>query len=149
MPDSPLIHVYPPLLGDAASSIAPSESAEEADPAVLANTRLAIILRQDELNDAGELVCHASRTVLGQFKKLYKRRDPKLKLWEAGGQRMEVRVASNDSVMVAIQQTARAAGIPTHTFAGKQSENKQRSLMVVGPADKAKLWEIVGRLEQA
>ena len=28
-------------------------------------------------------------------------------------------------------------------------ENKQRSLMVIGPADKSKIWEIVGRLEQA
>lgn len=115
----------------------------------MANTRLAIVLRQDELNDAGELVCHASRTVLGHFKKLYKRRDANLKLWEGGGQRMEVRVASNDSVMVAIQQTARGAGIPTHTFAGKPGQPRQRSLMVVGPADKSKLWEIVGRLEEA
>ena len=122
----------------------------------MTNTRLAVIVRADELQDAGELVSHAALTVLGQFKKLYKRRDPSLKLWEGGGQRIEVRIASSESVLVAVQEAARAAGIPTHTFAGKvgaaaaaAGKGKERSLMVIGPADKSKVWNIVGRLEQA
>lgn len=116
----------------------------------MANTRLAVVLRADELQDAGGLVAHAALTVLGHFKKLYKRRDPSLKLWEGGGQRMEVRIASSEAVLVAVQEAARSAGLATHTFAGRPGQGrKERSLMVVGPADKAALDAVVGRLEQA
>jgi hypothetical protein len=123
------------------------------------NTRLAVIVRADELEDAGELVAHAALTVLGQFKKLYKRRDPNLKLWEGGGQRIEVRIASSESVLVAVQEAARASGISTHTFAGKFptgddtsgkiTQGKERRLMVIGPSSKEKVLHVVGRLEQA
>lgn len=125
------------------------------------NTRLAVIVRADELEDAGDLVSHAALTVLGQFKKLYKRRDPSLKLWEGGGQRIEVRIASSESVLVAVQEAARSNGISTHTFAGKigatgavsgaaaTGKGKERSLMVIGPAEKSKVWNVVGRLELA
>jgi len=128
----------------------------------MSNTRLAVIVRADELKDPGDLVSHAALTVLGQFKKLFKRRDPSLKLWEGGGQRMEVRIASSESVLIAVQEAARSSGISTHTFAGKvgatsgmvagaaaTGKGKERSLMVIGPAEKSKLWNVVGRLELA
>jgi len=127
----------------------------------MGNTRLAVIVRADELEDAGDLVSHAALTVLGQFKKLYKRRDPNLKLWEGGGQRIEVRIASSESVLIAVQEAARSNGISTHTFAGKvgssgavagaasTGKGKERSLMVIGPAEKSKVWDVIGRLELA
>ena len=122
---------------------------EDADPADMANYRLAIVLRADALQDAGGLVVSASRSILGQFKKLYKRKDPNLKLWEGGGQRIEVRIASSEGVLVAVQEAARGAGLPSHCFAGIHGQPKKRSVMVVGPAVKEKLWDVVGKLEEA
>jgi peptidyl-tRNA hydrolase len=140
-------------VGSAHPAARTSDLPEDADPDAMANIRLAIIVRADELKDAGELVSHAALTVLGQFKKLYKRRDPSLKLWEGGGQRIEVRIASSESVLVAAQEAARATGIPTHTFAGiingAAGKGKERSLMVIGPAEKSRVHNIIGRLEQA
>lgn len=111
------------------------------------NTKLAIVIRSDALSEPSAVISHASRTVLGQFKKLWKRRDPVLRLWEAGGQRMEIRVASNEDVLMAVQLAARTRGVATHTFAGRGAEyGKSRSVTVVGPADKDVLATIVGRL---
>ena len=37
--------------------------------------------------------------------------------------------------MMLVQQAARALALPTHTFAGRDTTRKQRTVMVVGPAD--------------
>jgi hypothetical protein len=146
------------ISGTAHPAVRLTDLPADVDQEVMANTRLAVIVRADQLEDAGDLVSHAALTVLGQFKKLYKRRDPSLKLWEGGGQRIEVRIASSESVLVAVQEAARANNISTHTFAGKfggeaaaavAGKGKERSLMVIGPAEKSKVWNIVGRLELA
>lgn len=53
------------------------------------------------------------------FKKLYKRRDPGWKVWELTGQKLEVLLATSEDELMAVQAAARAAGLPTHTFAGE------------------------------
>lgn len=52
--------------------------------------RLALLVRTDVALSRAELAEHAARTVLGQFKKQHKRRDPHLRPWEEGGHRMQV-----------------------------------------------------------
>ena len=115
-------------------------------------TKVAVVLLNAALEDPADAISHTSVTVLAQFKKCYKRRDPALKLWEAGGHKMDVRVASSEAVLLAVQAAARQAGVGTHVFAGQRGgvdgSGKQRSIVVLGPADKAVLKTIVGRLEE-
>lgn len=62
---------------------------------------------------------------------------------------MEVKVAQSQEVLTDVQLMARAAGVPTHTYAGKgPGHGKHRSVIAVGPAEKATLHRIVGRLEE-
>lgn len=132
-----------------ANSQRTSNLPEDADPDSLSNYRLAIVLRVDQLQHPSSLVAHSCRTILGLFKKLYKRKDLNLKLWEGGGQRIEVRVASSEAVLLAVQETARRHGIPTHAFADPtESGGKQRSIIAVGPAEKNLLWSVVGPLQE-
>lgn len=110
--------------------------------------RLGLVVREDTLNHQGRLITQAARTVLGHFKKLYKRKDPILKHWEYGGQHMEVRVALNEDVLEAVQARARSKTIPTHTFAGRPGEKKERSVIVVGPATDEALSSIISMLPE-
>jgi peptidyl-tRNA hydrolase len=124
------------------------------DSATLRNWKLIIVARNDVIDDPGAFANESSITVLQHFKKLYKRRDPVLKLWEGGRHRMEVRSASSEDVLAAVYAAAKKAGLPTHTFAGRAPGQQQsvagkdRRLMVVGPAEKERLHEIVGRLQE-
>ena len=106
------------------------------------------MIREDTLNQRGKLITQAARTVLGQFKKLYKRKDPGLKHWDHGGQPMEVRVALNEEVLEAVQARARSKTISTHTFVGRPGEKKTRSVIVVGPTSEQALSSVIGKLPE-
>ena len=100
------------------------------------------------LQDLPRLVDVSSRTLLGQFKKLYKRRDDSLKEWEASGHHMKVVQASDQSVLLSIQTAARQHAIPTHTFATRHaSQGKDRSAIIVGPSTPDIIDNLIGSLE--
>ena len=118
------------------------------------NWKIAIIARDDVISSPATLAMEASVTVLQHFKKLYKRRDPALKMWEAGRHRMEFRSARTDDVLAAVQSAARGSLIATHTCSGRVPgvgngrNGRDRRLMVIGPTESSRLHEIVGRLEE-
>lgn len=56
-------------------------------------------------------------------------------LQEAGGEPLDVLGVPSEQDMLLVQQAARAMAVPTHTFAGRDAARKQRTVMVVGPAD--------------
>lgn len=111
---------------------------------------LAIVVRSDLTNDLSKLVDISSRTLLGQFKKLYKRRDIALRQWEeTSGHAMTVYTCSSQDVLTSVQSAARALAVPTHTFVNKTpTHGKSRSAIVVGPVHWDKLQDIVGKLER-
>lgn len=117
------------------------------EPAAL-NVKMAVIVRQDVPMAATRIVQHAAWTVLGMFKKLYKRRDPLLKSWDMGGERLEVLLAPSEDELMEVQAKARALGLPTHTFAGRDRSRKQRTVMAIGPTDAATLQQVTGHLKE-
>lgn len=130
-----------------------SSSNSQIDENEAKNWKIAIIARSDIVAEPGTLATEAAITLLQHFKKLYKRRDSSLKLWEAGRHKMEFRTARTDDVLAAVQMTARGALIGTHTLSGRvpgisSQGGRDRRLMIVGPAESDRLHEIVGRLEE-
>ena len=110
---------------------------------------VAIVVRSDLTDDLSKLVDISSRTLLGQFKKLYKRRDSALRQWEeTSGHAITVYTCSSQDVLTSVQTAARAMTVPTHTFVNKTpTHGKSRSAIVVGPVGWDKLQDIVGKLE--
>jgi hypothetical protein len=111
---------------------------------------LAIVLLADLRQDLSFLADVASRTVLGQFKKLYKRRDPRLAEWEATGHVIESYCVAKETDLQEFQMRAREMHMPTHTFVTFDSEtrNKMRKAMVIGPGDACSVSSIVSSLQK-
>lgn len=95
---------------------------------------LHIIILDEVIQHPSTLVDVASRTVLGQFKKLYKHKNPILNAWEENKKPMRVYSTSKDTALSDIQAAARSEMIPTHTFVTMSSSNeKKRKAIAVGP----------------
>lgn len=111
---------------------------------------LAIVLLSDLRHDMSFLADVASRTVLGQFKKLYKRRDPRLAEWEATGHIIQSYSAADETELQDFQMRAREMHVPTHTFVtfDSKTRNKMRKAMVIGPGDAYSVSSIVSSLEK-
>ena len=126
--------------------LAPVDSHQPEDNFIPEAKKVAIVVRADTATDLSMLVDISSRTLLGQFKKLYKRRDPSLKEWESEGQPIIVHQAANEDVLIAVQAAARERIIPTHTFVTRRERGKDRRALVVGPAPSEELLSVVGNL---
>jgi hypothetical protein len=95
---------------------------------------LHIIILDEVVQHPSTLVEVASRTVLGQFKKLYKHRNPILNAWENNKKPLRVYITDKETVLSDIQAAARSEMIPTHTFVTMGASNeKNRKAIAVGP----------------
>ena len=78
--------------------------------------------------------CHAT---LGVFKKLWRRRDPVLRVWEECGQPKVTLQVTDEPQMLSLYQAAKSHGVPTFIVvdAGRtQVAPNSRTVMAVGPA---------------
>ena len=90
----------------------------------------------EELGGQSGLIDTACRTVLGHYKKLYRRNNPILQEWDRiqGRKKIRVFVVPESALLAEVQASARASLVPTHTFVVIDKErNKHRRAVVVGP----------------
>lgn len=110
--------------------------------------RMAVVLRTDlpSMNEA-HMTRGVAWTMLGMFKKLWKRRDEYLKAWDLHGRSLLVLGAASEEALLNAQAAARRISLPTHTYAGVPGQPKERSVMVVGPASERLLRETLPELQ--
>jgi len=95
-----------------------------------------IILEEIVKQPISHVVDLSCRTLLGQYKKLFRRNNPVLSEWDRiqGKKKMRLFMVPNPSLLADAQASARANLIPTHTFVTIDKEqNKHRKAVVIGP----------------
>ncbi|KAK9841988.1 hypothetical protein WJX81_002872 [Elliptochloris bilobata] len=112
--------------------------------------KMVLIVRQDLKMGKGKIAAQCCHATLGQFKKLWRRKDPNLKKWELSGQtKVCLRVDDEDGFMQ-LHQAARSAGIPAHIVvdAGRtQIAPDSKTVMALGPADADLIDSVSGHLK--
>ena len=126
---------------------ASAASHEDASPGSSERVVLLLLVRSDLELPLAVAVEHAARTFNAHWKKLWRRRDPALRAWEAGGSKLDVLAASSEDDMLLVQSAARSLALPTHTWAGERAR-KARTVMAVGPADATALAHITQTLRK-
>lgn len=80
-----------PATAPASAAAATPRSLSRQDSALGSGLRMVLLVRTDMPLSRPELAQQAARTVLGLFKKQFKRKDPALRPWEEGGNHIKVR----------------------------------------------------------
>lgn len=106
--------------------------------------KLVLLVRGDVGLDMRKAVVQGARTVLGMFKKLYKRKDASIQAWDRSGGMVVCLRAENEKELMHVQSEARVRAIPTHTY---KDRGTYRTVMAVGPADGETLHELTGHLK--
>lgn len=95
-----------------------------------------IILEEIGKQSLSHVVDLSCRTLLGQYKKLFRRNNPVLSEWDRiqGKKKMRLFMVPNPTLLADVQASARANLIPTHTFVTiDKVQNKHRKAVVIGP----------------
>ncbi|CAD7702147.1 unnamed protein product [Ostreobium quekettii] len=130
------------------SSDADSDFGDGMPAAAGGGRRLVLVVRTDlklTKGKVGSQLCHAA---LGQFKKLHRAKNPNLWDWEHDGRSTVVLRVSDAAGLTALKESAKTAGIPTHTVVDRSSQHSGpvKTVMALGPFATDAISEITGHL---
>merc|ERR1712216_43274 len=103
---------------------------------------LAIVVRSDVKQSRQQIIQTCTQASLATFKKLARRRDPVVKIWDKAGNPTILRKCDDEQQLVAIQTAARERNIQTHTIIA----DAEKCTMAVGPASKQVLDDVCDKL---
>ena len=112
--------------------------------------KLVLVVNEELGMTAGKIAAQCCHACLGVWKKLWRRRDPVLRVWEEGGQPKVTLQVSDEEAMLELYQRAKQIGVPTYIVvdAGRtQVAPNSRTVMAVGPASEKEVNEVTGRLK--
>ena len=112
--------------------------------------KMVLCVRMDLKMSKGKIAAQCCHACLGVWKKLWRRRDPVLRVWEEGGQPKVTLQVSDEEAMLELYQRAKQIGVPTYIVvdAGRtQVAPNSRTVMAVGPASEKEVNEVTGRLK--
>jgi len=98
----------------------------------------------------GKIAAQCCHACLGVWKKLWRRRDPVLKVWEECGQAKVTLQVKDEEAMLDLYQRAKKIGVPTYIVvdAGRtQIAPNSRTVMAVGPAPEDSVNQVTGHLK--
>lgn len=111
---------------------------------------MVLCVRMDLKMSKGKIAAQCCHACLGVWKKLWRRRDPVLRVWEEGGQPKVTLQVSDEEAMLELYTRAKQIGVPTYIVvdAGRtQVAPNSRTVMAVGPASEKEVNEVTGRLK--
>eukprot|EP01120_Amphizonella_sp_Union-15-10_P009694 TRINITY_DN3737_c0_g3_i2.p1 TRINITY_DN3737_c0_g3~~TRINITY_DN3737_c0_g3_i2.p1 ORF type:complete len:183 (-),score=44.39 TRINITY_DN3737_c0_g3_i2:77-625(-) len=126
-----------------------SDSSEE-DGEPTENYKLVLVVRNDLKMEKGKVAAQCSHATLGAYKICIKKFRENLKKWEKSGQAKIVLRVETESAMNALEESAKAAALPTHVVvdAGRtQIASGSRTVLAIGPAEAKSIDQVTGKLK--
>mmetsp|Transcript_13463 Transcript_13463/g.37808 ORF Transcript_13463/g.37808 Transcript_13463/m.37808 type:complete len:114 (-) Transcript_13463:76-417(-) len=111
---------------------------------------MVLCVRMDLKMSKGKIAAQCCHACLGVWKKLWRRRDPVLRVWEECGQPKVTLQVPNEEAMLELYQRAKETGVPTYIVvdAGRtQVAPNSRTVMAVGPWNEKDVNSVTGKLK--
>ncbi|KAK9813276.1 hypothetical protein WJX72_011785 [[Myrmecia] bisecta] len=112
--------------------------------------KMVLVVRMDLKMGRGKIAAQCCHAAVGQWKKMWRAKDPDLKQWELSGATKICLQAEDERQLHELKTAAKEAGLPTRLVldAGRtQIAPNTYTVLAIGPASAERLDRVTGNLK--